>query len=355
MLKFQFYDMITVEVSETMKVLLYKENYEQVKDSGVGKAIMHQEKALSLASVDFTHDINGDYDIVHLNTVFPKSFTFAKKCNKNGIPVIFHAHSTMEDFKNSFMFSNQLAPLFKEWLTACYNTADLILTPTAYSKGILEEYKIKKPIEVISNGIDLDFWKPIENAREELIKKFGLSGRKIVISVGLYIKRKGILDFVELAKSMPEYDFVWFGYTNPTLLPPEINTAINTKLPNLFFPGYVTSEDLRLAYSGCDLYFFPTHEETEGIVLLEALATKAKVLVRDIEIYSKVRDGIEVHKAATLEGFEEKIKGILEGRLADTSIQGHKLVQNKDIKSVGLKLKTIYEDLIKAKAAERGQ
>ncbi len=34
---------------------------------------------------------------------------------------------------------------------------------------------------------------------------------KIIMSAGLIIKRKGILDFIELAKRMPEYQFIWFG------------------------------------------------------------------------------------------------------------------------------------------------
>lgn len=34
------------------------------------------------------------------------------------------------------------------------------------------------------------------------------------MGVGLYIERKGILDFVELAKRLPEYKFIWFGYSS---------------------------------------------------------------------------------------------------------------------------------------------
>ena len=67
-----------------MKVLLYTEGLKMVGKSGLGKAIEHQKKALSLAGVDYTLDPNSDYDILHINTYFPKSYFLAKKAKKKG-------------------------------------------------------------------------------------------------------------------------------------------------------------------------------------------------------------------------------------------------------------------------------
>lgn len=77
------------------------------------------------------------------------------------------------------------------------------------------------------------------------------------MSVGLYIKRKGTLDFVALAKAMPAYQFIWFGYLNLHQVPHEIREAVETKLPNLQFAGYVAPDELRNAYCGADLFSFP--------------------------------------------------------------------------------------------------
>ena len=140
-------------MSTNMKVLLYTKDYETVKESGVGKAIDHQIKALSLVGCDFTLDEKEDYDLVHINTVFPQSVAFANKAHRDGKKVVYHGHSTKEDFKNSFTFSNQLAPLFKRWLIHCYNKGDLILTPTEYYKQILKSYNLKRDIKFVSNGI----------------------------------------------------------------------------------------------------------------------------------------------------------------------------------------------------------
>lgn len=332
-----------------MKVLLYTKDYETVKESGVGKAIDHQIKALSLVGCDFTLDETEDFDIVHINTVFPKSVAFAKKAKKAGKRIVYHGHSTKEDFKNSFTFSNQLAPAFKKWLEYCYNKGDLILTPTEYSKNILKNYKLKPPIEVVSNGIDLDFWKKQAGDRDRFYQKYGLDkNKKSIISVGLPIKRKGIDDFIYLARKMPEYEFVWFGKLNPTVMPAEIKRLIDKAPENLHFPGYISSSDLREAYSGSDLYVFLTHEETEGIVLLEALATKTDILIRDIEIFADdYIDGKNIYKGRTNEDFEKKIKGILNGNLPSLKEKGYKKAEDKSIKNTGKRLVECYEKVMK--------
>ena len=330
-----------------MKILIYNEDYQTVKESGVGKAIDHQKKALELAGVSYTLNSKDDYDICHINTVFPKSASFAKKAKKVGKKVVYHGHSTEEDFKNSFIFSNQIAPFFKKWLIHCYKKGDLILTPTDYSKKILESYKMDREIKVVSNGIDLDFWKEDKNDRENFYQRYGLDkNKKSIISVGLFIERKGILDFVDLAKRLPQYEFVWFGELNLKLVPEKIRKAVKTNLKNLHFPGYVDQNLLREAYSGSDLYIFPTFEETEGIVLLEALSTKANIIIRDIEIYKNFKEGENIYKAKDKEEFYKKIKLILEGKLPSLKEKAYLLAKEKSLENVGERLKKIYEQLL---------
>ena len=116
-----------------MKVCLYTENYEQIAKSGLGRAIKHQMKALEIAGVEYTTDLGDDYDVLHINTYAIMSYAMAHiKSNKAAI--VYHAHSTEEDFRNSFKFSNQIAPIFKWWIKQCYSLGDVIVTPSEYSK-----------------------------------------------------------------------------------------------------------------------------------------------------------------------------------------------------------------------------
>ena len=331
-----------------MKVLLYSEAMNLIKKSGVGKTLSHQMKALEKNGVPYTLDPKDTYDLVHINTIGPKSYQLAQRAKKQGIKVVYHAHSTEEDFRNSFLFSNLISPYFKKWLIKCYTSGDCIITPTPYSKQLLEQYGIDKKIYAVSNGIEIEFFKKDPVKSREFRERFHFSPTdKIVMAVGLYIERKGILDFVELAKRMPEYQFIWFGHTPLYSVPKKIGKAVKTKLPNLFFPGYVESDILRTAYSGSDLFIFPTYEETEGIVLLEALACKQNVLIRDIPIYQGwFEDGKNVYKAKTLDEFEQKTRNILGRRCPDLTEQGYQVAAERSLESIGKQLVQIYQTVL---------
>lgn len=330
-----------------MKILLYTESLKAIEKSGLGKAIKHQIKALEDNKIEYTLNPKEDYDIVHINFYGPKSYLLAKKAKKNGKKIVYHAHSTEEDFRNSFIGSNLIAPLFKKWLIKCYSLGDYIITPTEYSKGLLEKYNLNRPIVAISNGIDMKFFERNEENGKKFRKDFGYKeSDKIVMAIGLYLERKGILDFVEMAKRMPEYKFIWFGYSPLIFSPRKIRKAVNTKLDNLYFAGYQEPEIIRSAYSGCDVYVFPTLEETEGIPILEALTEKANTVIHDIPIFEFLEDGKDVYKAKNINEYEEKIRGIIDGKLPSLVENGYKKVLDREIKKVGKELIEVYKKVL---------
>lgn len=334
-----------------MKILLKTDCLNQIKNSGIGRATTHQQKALELNNINYTTNVNDYFDILHINTIFPKSIKLIKKAKKNNKKIIIHAHSTVEDFKKSFVFSNLMAPIFKKWLIYSYNKADIIITPTLYSKKLIENYNIKKEIVVISNGIELNFLEQSSKDMNTFKEEFNISKEdKVIISVGLYIERKGILDFVKLAKLHPEYKFIWFGYTNLNVIPKKIKKAVLTKLDNLVFPGYYPREKLITAYATADLFLFPTYEETEGIVILEALASKINILVRDIPIYKDwlIKD-IDVYKASTIEEFSIQLTNILENKLPNLTDNAYNKLNDLSIENIGIKLKETYCNLYNKK------
>lgn len=333
-----------------MKVLLYTEFENQINKSGLGKAINHQMQALEYNNIPYTRNENDDYDIVHINFYGLKSYLMAKKAKKKNNKVIYHAHSTEEDFRNSFKFSNQIAPLFKWWICKCYRLGDYIITPTPYSKRLLEGYGLKN-ITAISNGIDIDFFKKDENLGKKFRTQYNfLETDKVIIGIGLYLERKGILDFVELAKRLPEYQFIWFGYTDLKLVPKKIREAVMTKLPNLIFAGYVEPEMIKGALSGADLYIFPTLEETEGIPIMEACACKQKTIIRDIPVFEGwLEDSKTVYKAKDVDDFEIKIKKVLNNELPDLTEEAYKVALSRDVKKIGKELIQVYEKVLNSK------
>ena len=334
-----------------MKVLLYTELEKKIRKSGLGKAIRHQKEALTNEHIEWTTDLKDDYDILHINTWFLKSYRVAKKAKKKGKRIVYHAHSTEEDYRDGFIFGRATSKLVKWWLIKCYSLGDVIITPTLYSKNLLQGYKglENKKIYDISNGINVDFFKKDPKRAAAFRKTYGFKkDDKVVIAIGLYIRRKGIVDFVELARRMPEYKFVWFGFSPLSAATKDVRKAVNTKLPNLIWAGYVENDKIRDAMLGADLYLFPTLEETEGIPIIEACAARRDAIVRDIPIFDGwLEDGVNMYKAKDVDEFEKKIKGILSGELPSLADKAYEVAVERDLKTVGKKLHAVYDEVMK--------
>ena len=128
------------------------------------------------------------------------------------------------------------------------------------------------------------------------------------------------------------------------MIPGKVRKAVRTRLPNLTFAGYVTPEQLREAYSGSDLFFFPSYEETEGIVVLEALSCEIPVLLRDIPVYQDwLKNRKDVYKGSRQEEFERLIGQILEGELPDLTVSGRQRAVERDIFHQAGKLFNLYQ------------
>ena len=329
-----------------MKTYIYRGGFPIVEKSGVGKAIEHQEKMLNAVEAPRAARWK-EATVVHMNTVFPDSVIAAFIAKMQKKKVIYYGHSTMEDFKNSFIGSNLAAPIFKKWICFCYNLGDVVVTPTEYSRKLLEGYGLKRKIYSITNGVDTEFFKPDPEGRIGFRAKYQLTEeQKVVISVGHLIGRKGILDFLELARMMPKVQFIWFGGGNESLVTAEIKEAISKKPDNVLFAGFVKSDELRDAYCGADVFSFMSYEETEGIVVLEALACEIPTIVRNIPVYEGwLEDEKQVYKAETIKEFQEKIIAIFSRDVRLMKKEERKIACNKSLGKVGERLLRLYSEM----------
>lgn len=333
-----------------MKVLIYFEGQQLLSKSGIGRAFDHQKKALESAGVPYSTDENElDYDILHINTYGLNSQRMVRRAKRADKKVIYHAHSTEEDFRNSFIGSNQVSAIYKKHLVRLYSSSDFIITPTLYSKKVIEGYGIEQPIEAISNGIDLTRFNRNVEKEKQFRDYFQLPlDKKVIISVGLYFERKGLVDFVEVARRFPEYTFIWFGHTPLYTIPKKIRAIIQGDHPdNVIFPGYIKGDIIEGAYTNADLFFFPSYEETEGIVVLEALASRQHVLVREIPVYDGwLVPGENAYMGRTNEDFCNQIEQIIEKKAIDLRENGWQTAQGKSIQAIGQQLKSVYEKVL---------
>ena len=310
-----------------MKIYIYSGGEKLVGRSGVGQAIRHQRECLRRAEIGTTSRWTKDAAAVHVNTVLPDSVLTALGARLRGRKVVWYGHSTMEDFRGSFKGSDALAPLFRQWIKFCYGLGDVVLTPTDYSRQLLEGYGLKRPVYSISNGVDTDYFRPDPSARSDFRRRYGLTEDvQTVISVGHTIARKGLPEFLDLARRIPSARFLWFGWTDPRLIPQEIVHAIENAPANVLFPGFVDREQLREAYCGADVFAFMSHE-----------------VVRDIPVYGGwLEAGKNVYKASNTDEFQQSVEGVLSGALPDLTSAGRTTAESRSLEAVGTRLREIY-------------
>ena len=294
-----------------------------------------------------------EYDLAHINTIGIKSWKVLKEAKKKGKPVIYHTHTTYEDFKGSVKFSNQLAPIIRMRAKKLYNSADYLISPTEYTKNLIKTKYLteEKEIRVISNGVNNLKFSKNEKLKEKFLAEYKID-RPLIITAGLPFERKGIKDFIEIVKKFGDYQFLWFGSSSiKPMLPGKIQAIMNNPPENLSFPGYVEKELLIGAFSSARAFLFMTYEENEGIVVLESLSAKLPLVVRDIPVYENwLKDGENCFKAKNNAEFYEKIRKIVENEvenLDEIVENGYALAKERDLKNIGKKYKEYYEDILK--------
>jgi len=336
--------MILVE----MRISHYFE-WEDTITGGQAQSVKNQRKILDERRIEYTTEPDLSADILHLNIMGPKSVYYARKAQKKDVSVVVHAHQTAEDFEESFAFSNFLAKPMRPYLKYAYSFADHIICPSDHNKDVMDSYT-DVPKTVISNGFDHEKLEGFEELREEYLDRYDLEP-PVVFCVGHVIKRKGLETFIETARQMPDTDFVWFGWVNPTggdgftdrlMKGRDTKKLVEDAPDNCQFTGYI--QDVRGAFAAGDIFFFPTKNENEGMALLEAMACGKPPVVRDIETFRWLENGENCLKAEEdfediLQSLDDKEKRNRIGEAAEQESNDFRL------EKVGKELESVYRSL----------
>jgi 1,2-diacylglycerol-3-alpha-glucose alpha-1,2-glucosyltransferase len=318
---------------------------------GFAQSVSNQRTIMDRRGIDYTTDPTLDADLLHLNNMGPRSVYWARRVRRAGVPVLAHTHNTAADFRESFVFSNLLAKPLRPWLAYAYSQADHLVCPSDHNQTVIAGYT-DTPSTVVSNGFDaerLAGWDDSE-LRAEYLERYDLEP-PVVFMFGHVIKRKGLRAFVETARAMPEYDFAWFGYLNPTggtldrfLQPRETRRLVEESPDNCTFTGYI--DDPRGAFAAGDVFFWPSKNENEGMALLEAMACGKPPVIRAIPTYDwldhdenclKTDGAFADHIERLCEDPDERER--IGARAADTS-------EGFTLDAVGDELVEVYERLV---------
>jgi 1,2-diacylglycerol-3-alpha-glucose alpha-1,2-glucosyltransferase len=313
-----------------------------------------------LKEFGITTDINGSnhpYDIYHFQTALPHSLLKAKilKRKSRTYKILMTGHTTIEDFRDSFLFSNRIDFALIPYLTKFYSYADYLIAVSDYNRDILLRYGYDPSrICVISNGIDLTKNRKKTMLRIKTRENLGISDQElIVIAVGLCIFRKAPDIFTEVALSTPNHQFFWIGKYLPLGTIAHSSTLREKfrkarKASNIRFTGYVSRLTLESLWNAADVFLYVSREENQGIALLESMAYGNVPIVRDHPVFNWLSSEKDCLKGKTVEDFSKQIQRLASDKRLMKNLQsnGELVLKDHDINKSVKKLADLYTEIM---------
>lgn len=236
-------------------------------------------------------------DVIHSHTEFGVG-TFARILSKQwNIPLVHTYHTMYEDYVHYITKGYFLGPSKKivEYLTKfyCDKTATELIVPTQKAYDLFKnKYKVNRNVHIIPTGIEIErFYKENFSYKqiEALRKKLGLTTSDFVILfVGRLGEEKSVDVLIEgqflLLKKNPHAKLLIVG-DGPDKEKYQ-KLAHRLKLDSsVLFVGKVPWEEVPIYYQLAHVFATASKTETQGLTVLEALASSLVVLCAQDEAY----------------------------------------------------------------------
>uniref|UniRef100_A0A7C4YAM6 Glycosyltransferase family 4 protein n=1 Tax=candidate division WOR-3 bacterium TaxID=2052148 RepID=A0A7C4YAM6_UNCW3 len=235
-------------------------------------------------------------DVIHTQTPFTLGFEGLIYGKYLGIPVVHTYHTLFVSYVHYLWFIPEfVSTSLAKTLSRIYcNQCDFIIVPSLEMKKELLSYGVSKPIDVIPTGIKDGFFNKGDGI--SFRKNFGIpEDKRILLYIGRIGKEKNIPFLINVFEKLSK------KYSDIILIiggkgPEEgnIRRLVETKRlkEKVFFVGYLNFEKLINCYASSYIFVFSSITETQGLVLLEAMAQgKPVVAIGRRGVVDVLRDG----------------------------------------------------------------
>ncbi|MGH7429156.1 MAG: glycosyltransferase family 4 protein [Candidatus Methylomirabilaceae bacterium] len=244
--------------------------------------------------------------IIHAHHPFLVGPYARRLARRMEIPFVFSYHTLYEHYAHYVPFLSSLAARFGEARSYRFaNEADLVTVPTAGVRARLVAHGVGTPLEVIPTGVDPPA--PSDEPKPGLRRRLGLSEDDVILLyVGRLAKEKN-LELLLRATRAAVHDaphvslaLVGEGDEEGWLRQQADRLGLSARVR---FVGAVPHQAVGDWYRAADLFVFPSVSETQGLVVLEAMAHGLPVLaIRSIGTSDFVEDGASGALANPSEG-----------------------------------------------------
>jgi 1,2-diacylglycerol 3-alpha-glucosyltransferase len=255
-------------------------------------------------------------DLIHVHSPFMLGRAGASLARSFGLPLVFTYHTLYDQYMHYAPFAGRLARMGMIGYSRDFcNRCDLVITPTTVIKKMLKEYGVEKPVVAIPTGI---YPERFQNGDPLFLKKnFGiLPEKRVLLFVGRIGKEKNLAFLVRSFARVAAREqktilvLVGSGPEEAGLRQLAEDLGIGERV---VFTGRLSPEVVADAYASSDIFVFPSVTETQGLVLLEAMAAGLPVVAQAaFGSLSMVQDGVNGYLCRGGEDeFAEKIMVLL--------------------------------------------
>ena len=223
-------------------------------------------------------------DLIHVQTPFAAHYAAGFSARRYGVPVIATYHTLFEEYLKHYapmIPAAWLRGLARGFSRRQCNALDAVIVPSNAIHQRLGEYGVKTPMHILPTGISLQ--RAPADSRQQFRTRFGIDQTlPVALFVGRVAHEKNIgflLDVIDLAReSVPDILLVIAG-EGPALASLRKSVVDRGLQDCVQFIGYLDRQtELLACYAAADVFVFASRTETQGLVLLEAMAAGLPVV-----------------------------------------------------------------------------
>jgi 1,2-diacylglycerol 3-alpha-glucosyltransferase len=273
--------------------------------------------------------------------------SFARSLN---IPLVFTFHTQYEKYVQLYTpIAPKLAGLITEEVVKRYlRHCQHVVVPTESIREMLaKDYGIERGVSVVPTPVDLVKFQDIQPGKVRA--SFGLEGKEVLLFVGRLAREKGLdmllQAFTLIHEQRPEVRLLLLG-RGP------YEDVLKAKVAKLglqdlvTLAGAVPHEDVPDYYAAADLFVFPSTTETQGLVIIEAMAASLPVVaVRAPGSVDVLTEGGGVLTENKPETFAREVVDILavSERQKELSDEARRAAQRYSISDATARMLVTYE------------
>ena len=238
-------------------------------------------------------------DVFHAQHPFLLGGMARRLARRAGRPLVFTCHTRYDRYAHYVPLPVPVvARAAVRWSTAFANAADRVVAPSEALAGLLRTQGVRVPVDVVPTGVDLEAFRPGPVAGGRTLRKgLGLPvDGPLLLYVGRLDREKNLPFLLEaFRRLLGSHGTARLALVGQGTLAGGLAAGVTggPLAGRVHFVGGVPLDRVAPYYQAADLFVFASTTETQGLSVLEALATGLPVVaVRSAGVDEAIRDGV---------------------------------------------------------------